>query len=102
VPSVVVKYEEFVSNPASVLRSLDALSPETLKKAEPPFAVDGWHTVSGNPIRFDRTPIVFRSDDEWQDRIDSRTERIVTALTWPALRRYGYTTTRDLGSDARH
>jgi hypothetical protein len=48
------------------------------------------HTVAGNPIRFRRGDIPIVPDVEWQERLEPGARRIVTALTWPLLLRYGF------------
>jgi hypothetical protein len=48
------------------------------------------HTVAGNPIRLTQGPIAVRPDLEWRSRIAPRARRLVTALTWPLLLRYGF------------
>jgi hypothetical protein len=48
------------------------------------------HTVAGNPIRFRRGDIPIVPDVEWQDRLEPGARRMVTALTWPLLVRYGF------------
>jgi hypothetical protein len=47
------------------------------------------HTVAGNPMRFDAT-LTVQPDVEWQERMSVSDRRVVTALTWPLLRLYGY------------
>jgi len=54
------------------------------------------HTVAGNTDRFLTGPIELAVDDEWKTRLRRRDHRLVTALTWPLLLRYGY-----LGTAAR-
>jgi len=48
------------------------------------------HTVGGNPMRFEVTELKVRSDDEWRHSLGRRDRMLVTALTWPLLRAYGY------------
>jgi hypothetical protein len=48
------------------------------------------HTVAGNPLRFRRGDIPIVPDVEWRDRLEPRARRVVTALTWPLLLRYGF------------
>lgn len=52
--------------------------------------VAAWHTVSGNPIRFSRSAPNVRIDEEWREEMSTVGFVIVTALTAPALIRYGY------------
>jgi hypothetical protein len=48
------------------------------------------HTVAGNPMRFDAGELQVTPDVEWRDALDANDRRLVTALTWPWLWRYGY------------
>jgi hypothetical protein len=48
------------------------------------------HTVAGNPLRFRRGDVAIEADVEWRDRLEAGARRIVTALTWPLLLRYGF------------
>jgi hypothetical protein len=56
------------------------------------------HSVSGNPIRFDREVMAVRPDMEWRERMDTRTRRTVALLTLPLLVRYGYVPDRRQGA----
>jgi hypothetical protein len=44
----------------------------------------------GNPSRFVTGPVEIRSDDEWESNLKRRDSAVVTALTLPLLRFYGY------------
>jgi len=48
------------------------------------------HTVSGNPIRFQEGEILLELDEEWKERLDEFSKRIITILTFPYIRKYGY------------
>ena len=48
------------------------------------------HTVSGNPLRFQAGTFEIRPDEEWRTALPAGKRRLVTALTWPLLKRYGY------------
>ena len=48
------------------------------------------HTVSGNPMRFERGPTAIRLDTEWRREMSRRDRRLVTLLTLPHLLGYGY------------
>ena len=86
VPTTRVRYKDLVADPDSVVRRMWAdLDDESA-------SVDGsvlpQHSVSGNPSRFTDAPIVL--DDRWMTELPRSTGRLVTALTYPGLRRYGY------------
>jgi hypothetical protein len=48
------------------------------------------HTVAGNPLRFRRGDVAIEADLEWRSRLGAGPRRVVTALTWPLLLRYGF------------
>ncbi|MDQ4107037.1 MAG: hypothetical protein M3157_07710 [Actinomycetota bacterium] len=48
------------------------------------------HTVSGNPNRFETGSVALRHDREWTEKMNPRDRNLVTGLTLPLLRRYGY------------
>lgn len=48
------------------------------------------HTVSGNRNRFETGEVAIRLDDAWRRGLSPRRRAVVTALTLPLLRRYGY------------
>jgi hypothetical protein len=98
-----VHYEDFVVDPVA------ALTPVLAMIGESPAALD-WvdgrrlhlaanHTVSGNPMRFAVGDVEVQLDREWRDRMRPADRRLMTALTFPSLLRYGYLGgRRDLGA----
>jgi hypothetical protein len=51
-------------------------------------------------MRFTRGDVLLRNDDRWRREMYRRDALVVTTLTWPLLRRYGYPlSTRVRGSD---
>ena len=48
------------------------------------------HALAGNPSRFKDGPIEIRRDDRWKTDQPRGQRAIVSLLTWPLLRRYGY------------
>lgn len=95
-----VRYEDLIERPGAELnRILGHLDEEPLDPSEmalrtlPPGVA---HTVSGNPMRFEKGNIELRLDVEWQRKMLRRQRLLVSALTWPLLLRYGY-----LGAPAR-
>jgi hypothetical protein len=93
---LLLRYESLVADPRGALGAIlshagvdvgvDALSfldNGEMRRAE-------LHTISGNPLRFDRGPLRVRLDDEWKRRMKRRDRAMVLLLTWPLLMRYGY------------
>jgi hypothetical protein len=48
------------------------------------------HTVAGNPVRLARGEVSIRPDVEWRAGLSPAARRLVGALTWPLLLRYGF------------
>jgi hypothetical protein len=98
-PFVRVRYEDLVEQPAATLATVAALhgAPLLLDAARTGAEVSGLpvgdelgHSISGNPMRFDRAPLRVKNDDEWVTAMDDRDRRLVTFATGPFLARYGY------------
>jgi hypothetical protein len=91
-----VRYEDLVRSPREqVLRVLSAID-EPVTSADLDFIsghsvhLEPTHTVMGNPSRMQSGSTELRVDEEWRRSFPSAQARIVTALTWAGLRRYGY------------
>ena len=98
VPVVRVRYETLIAEPREELaRMLQALG-EPVRQEDLAFVSDGKvalganHTVMGNPIRMTTGPVDLRLDEQWRTAMGRRQRGMVTALTKPLLRRYGYGT----------
>jgi hypothetical protein len=88
-----VRYEELTSDPGRTLSAaLSALGIEADLEflRERTLSLGPNHTVAGNPIRFHRGDVVIEPDIDWQNGLGAVPRRLVTALTWPLLLRYGY------------
>lgn len=48
------------------------------------------HSVAGNPMRFRTGPTELKRDDAWRTSLTARDRRIVTAMSWPVLKAFGY------------
>lgn len=88
-----LRYEELADDPRrSLTAALTALGIE----ADLEFLRDRTlhagpnHTVAGNPLRFRRGDLVIEPDVQWRQGMEALSRRVVTALTWPLLLRYGY------------
>jgi hypothetical protein len=90
-----LRYEALASDPDGALA--EALRTET---AQRPSLENGklrlapQHTVSGNPVRFAQDLLSVELDERWKTQISPSDRRVVGALTWPLLWRYGYLTGR--------
>ena len=95
VPVSRIRYEDLVSAPvAEVARAWKELAlPGT---GELPIhdsniiELSGTHSVAGNPMRFRTGPTALRPDTAWIDGLSRRDRAVVTMLSWPLLKAYGY------------
>ena len=89
-----LRYEDFVADPRESFEKILALvgepdaGPPLVGEREVKLGVS--HTVSGNPNRFETGAVELRTDREWISRMKPRDKALVTALTLPLLKHYGY------------
>lgn len=89
-----VKYEEIMNNPKEVISNI--LSDAGFINKDLSFInkslinLDIDHTVSGNPMRFKVGEIELKLDDQWKSHMSPKNISIVTMLTYPWLKKYGY------------
>lgn len=93
-PYRLVRYEDLVREPRrQVDRVLELVGmagevPAEIRPAE--VVLGDNHTVSGNPVRFERGSVALRVDTDWQDAMGRGQRALVNLLTYPGQRRYGY------------
>lgn len=89
-----LRYEDLANHPKESLEAL--LSELGLETPALDFLAGSHanlkpsHTVSGNPVRFERREIEIRPDTQWQKAMAKHQMWLVTLLTWPLLLKYGY------------
>jgi hypothetical protein len=95
VPSMVLRYEDFIAEPQvhieRILSFLGRDSPgksSVIRQGSVELIKD--HIVAGNPMRIRRGQESLRVDEEWRTALSPRSKRLVTTLTAPGLLRYGY------------
>src|SRR5207247_10956416 len=96
VPYLRIRYEDFVADPRGVLtRILDLAqvegSPDLSFIGDGEVTLSPNHTVDCNPVRFSTGTLRLRVDDEWRRKMSRGHRLLVTTLTSPMLRSYGYT-----------
>jgi hypothetical protein len=92
-PTTRVRYEALAADPAGeVGRALRALGEpaDTAPLRGAAVEVTGQHSLRGNPMRFEHGRRPVRADEAWRRDMARGTRRLVVALTWPLLLRYGY------------
>lgn len=96
-PMMRVRYEQLVRDPETVLSGTAAFLGVSVRADALHFLHDGevdlppGHIPAGNRMRMISGTVTLRVDDAWKRELDPRSRRLVTLITWPLLRRYGYT-----------
>lgn len=97
VPLVRIRYEDLVSRPERELRRVLELAGEdaTCAAAFAHLTDDGivvprTHVVAGGRIRLVDGTMPLRLDEQWRRDMPGRSRRLISALTTPSRRRYGY------------
>ncbi|MDQ3791502.1 MAG: sulfotransferase, partial [Actinomycetota bacterium] len=89
-----LRYEDFVADPREsfekILASLGEAGADPPLVGEREVKLGVSHTVSGNPNRFETGAVELRPDHEWISKMNPRDRMLVTALTLPLLKHYGY------------
>lgn len=99
VRSARLRYEDFVADPVGALVAATAALGVPLSPADLPTVDEGRivlgpsHGLAGNPTRFRSGPLELRRDDGWTTEMPATDRAVVTALTLPLLRAYGYPVT---------
>ncbi|WP_198679380.1 sulfotransferase family protein [Thermomonospora amylolytica] len=94
VPTLRVRYEDFVAAPADTVAEVAEFA--GLPDAKAPFVDDvtvelsANHQVAGNPMRFRTGRVELRRDEAWRTAFPAAQQALVTALTLPTMTRYGY------------
>jgi hypothetical protein len=91
--SMVVRYEDLAGRPEETVSAITRMLGEDVPLPfldERTVKLSTNHTVSGNPIRTTIGEIELRPDREWAERIRPWDRRVVSVLTGPVRRRYGY------------
>jgi len=90
-----VRYEDVMASPRTQFRRLFELAgvdPGPMSHlGDDSVELGPTHTVAGNPSRFDHGTIALELDRAWQREMNRSDRRLVSALTWPLSRAYGYT-----------
>lgn len=91
-----IRYETLVTDPLKALADtlelagLDPVHATRLFDDQGRVQLEATHTVSGNPVRFATGRLELALDDEWRRAMPRWEKSVVTALTFPTLRAYGY------------
>jgi hypothetical protein len=83
--SLLVRYEDFMRDTSSLEAFLATICATDTK---PPQV--RWHSVSGNPSRFDDRMPELKEDRRWVKGLGARDRRLVELATAPLMQRFGY------------
>lgn len=95
-PMLRVRYETLVREPQATLETAAAFLGMSLHDGDLDFLHDGsvelpsGHIPAGNRMRLLSGTVELRVDDAWRRELDPRARKLVTRITWPLLRHYGY------------
>jgi hypothetical protein len=91
---LLTRYEDFVANPPRTFESIWHLA--GIEKCTPipqlghQIQLGINHQINGNPVRFNRGQVTLNADNEWKAKMNPTDKFIITALTLPLLKHYGY------------
>jgi len=94
VPTMRVRYEDLLASPSATLRQLASFA--GLDAGPMAFLDDGAaelgtsHSAAGNPMRFTAGRVPLECDEAWRTALPTGQRRLVSVLTAPLLRSYGY------------
>jgi hypothetical protein len=88
-----VRYEDFVVDPAAILRRIATFAgipPETDFVSDGTLDLRTSHAVAGNPNRMRSGPVALRADTRWRSDLATRDRMMVSAITTTHRRSHGY------------
>jgi len=91
---IMMRYEDFIERPQQslhrILKLVDEERPDLPLLADRKVQLKINHTVAGNPSRFRTGVVDLRANYDWKLKMHKSDVKIVTAMSWPLLYRYGY------------
>ena len=96
IPAARLRYEDFVADPVRTLVEATSALGVPLTSTDLPAVHQGGvdldlsHGLSGNPMRFRSGTVQLRRDDKWITDMPPASRAVVTALSLPLLKAYGY------------
>src|SRR5208282_2118820 len=95
IPYTRLRYEDLMRDPreaiAGVFEQLELGEADLSLIHGPNVKLRVNHAISGNPVKFNSRGVDLRIDDEWRGAMRERDRKLVSAITSPLMRRYGYT-----------
>jgi hypothetical protein len=87
-------YERLIEDPVGVLREVISFAGLSVDESAMRFlsddhaVLDAGHSIGGNPMRAQTGRVSLRLDDAWRTHLPRTDRLLVSALTFPLLRRY--------------
>lgn len=98
----VCRYEDFVQDPgAEICRAVPWLASRVSNRGAGDYVLSKSHSVTGNPNRFESGPVSITLDSEWEYAMPFRDRWVVTVISAPLLKWFGYSLRGRTRSDAR-
>lgn len=94
-----VRYRDFIQGPVVEVGRVLELVGDRVGPADLEHIEDGrvdlgpHHVLAGNPMREDVGTIALKEDVSWRRKLGVGARGLVSILTWPLLKRYGYSPT---------
>ncbi len=88
VPTVLVRYEDYVGGVEQTLRACFGLV--GLDYEPGPLTMGGGHGIAGNPARFADGAVKISVDERWVSELGKGRHALTSAMTWRLRRAYGY------------
>jgi Sulfotransferase family len=85
-----VRYEELARDPEGWLRRISRFAGLDPVAAAERVHLGLHHSIGGNPMRYEQGEVRVKPDTAWRRLLPAGDRRLVTAITWPLLLRYGY------------
>ncbi len=91
---MLIRYEDFIRQPRQKTEEIIKLCQENVTNL--PFVTEhevllhSNHNVSGNPSRFRTGRVQLKIDNEWETKLKPRDKAVISTLSFPFLKRYGY------------
>ena len=95
-PRLLMKYEDLVVSPEAKMREALAVigAPDDVDLSRfigPEGVKLGMsHSIAGNPMRHESGWVALRPDEAWREKMPKGQQRVITALTLPLMKKYGY------------
>ena len=93
-PTMVVRLEDLVADPTTTLEAIRGFAgvdvAASLVDQDGQVVLGGAHSVTGNPDRFVTGPTKLRASEAWRTSLPWWKKAVVTAITYPVMRRYDY------------